>query len=107
MAFIDGFLDMLKSSVTHEPVTGRDDYAKPTYGAATTYVARVDYTRRKVTIADGRDVVAACTVWFDGTPTVTLDDRFTLPDGTQPSILSWDQPTDETGLKTHTKVYFG
>lgn len=106
MSFINEFLDMLACSVTHEPRISRDEYGAPTFGAATSYTARIQYKTQMVRANSGEDVLASGSIIFGTVLSVTADDRITLPDGSQPLIISWESPYDEKEL-VYTKVYFG
>lgn len=105
---ISDFLDMMPHTITHRAPASFDDYGKPVFsGAAASYRARVFYeTRSTVNRASGQDALSVTTVWIAGTPSLTLFDEITLPDGTKPPILNWEVPADESGAH-HVKVYFG
>jgi hypothetical protein len=104
---ISDWEDMMSDTVTLAAVSSRDAYGKPSYGTARSYSARVVYKQtRIVNRTNGQDAIATGVVWVGGTPTIGIDDRMTLPDGTTPVILNWERPTDEDGAH-HTKVYFG
>lgn len=99
--------DMMPHQITLAAVSSRDQYGKPTYGTAATYSARVNYKQtRIVNRTNGQDAIATGIVWISGTPTITIDDRITLPDGSTPVILNWETLADEDGAH-HTKVFFG
>lgn len=103
---IEDFLDLMPHTVSHAELAGRDDYGKPTYGSAVDYQARVTYKNQKVRASDGSEVVARGVVWIGGTPIISTDDQLTLPDGSSPIILSFEQYADEIGAH-HTKIFFG
>jgi hypothetical protein len=103
---ISDWADMMPHTVTHAPLASRDAYGAPTYGAGVDYTARVLYKNQRVRAADGAEVVARGSVWFVGTPTVSPEDKITLPDATTPPLLSVEQYADADGAH-HTKVYFG
>jgi hypothetical protein len=104
---VSDFADLLQSTITHEPFSSRDQYGVVTYGTAVSYKARVSYTNKRVrSRVTGDDVISTAQAWINGNPTLNVDDRITLPDGSQPIIVSWDQPFDETGSAHHVKIYF-
>lgn len=118
MIAITAWLDCMPQTVTLEPFSDRDDYGEPVYGTAATYRARVVYQTEM--IVDQRigsaelETTSNGHVWFGPPtlnlssgvpPTVTAEDRITLPDGTQPNIMRVDRFPDEDG-NHHTKVYF-
>lgn len=105
---ISDFLDLMQDTITMQLVTVRDGFGKPTYGAATSYRARVVYKSMRTTNRfSGQDAVAAGAVWIAGVILPgDIDDKVTLPDGSTPKILYWEEYPDEVG-NHHTKLLFG
>ncbi len=99
-------LALMPHTVTVEPLTGRDDYGRPTYGAAVQYRARVVGKQKLVRAADGAERVSATTVYLASAPGVGPEDRITLPDGSRPPILAVSKVPDEKGAH-HEVVYCG
>lgn len=95
--FADLFVDMMPDTLTVEAFLGRDTYGAATYGPARTYTARVNNVQRNVLNAQGQMVVAKGRAWLDTVDTITVNDRVTLDDGTQPVLLNMNQVPDETG----------
>ena len=104
---VSDWADMLNQTVTYKALSSRDSYGAPTYGAATSYDARVVYKSKFLRKSDGADVMATGAVWLQGAPAVSPEGLLTLPDGTTPPILSVERFPDETDAYHHTKVYFG
>lgn len=102
---VDDFLDMMPRTVTIEPFLGRDQYTKPTYGAGVDYKARLQDRFQMVRNAEGEQVVARGIAYIACTAAVSVKDRITLPDGSQPIILSADNEDDETGAH-HLRLAF-
>lgn len=100
--------DMMPHTITYEACLAHDDYGKPlTYAAAVSYQARVRYKSQRVSSqTTGQDTVAAGNVWIAALMGISASDRITLPDGTQPPIISWECVPDETG-DHHTNIFFG
>jgi hypothetical protein len=100
------FFDLMTDTVQIEPAAGRDLYGAAVFGPVASFRARIIYRSRvsRSTVAEVN--VPKGVVWLAGTPALTLDDRVTLPDGTQPTILSVEVPTDPAGPH-HTKITFG
>jgi len=98
--------DLFPHTVTVASVLSRDKYGGPTYGSGIDYSARVLYKNVRTTDARGVEVLAKGVVWIQGTPSIGLDDKITLPDGTTPPILNVQMVPDERGTH-HVKVYFG
>ncbi len=99
------FLEWFGQSVTVEPWVRDDQYGQPVYGAPVSYSARVQEKVKMIRDTQGQQVVSTSQVYFDGSVTVTVKDRITLPDGTQPLILSIGGSPDETGVIDHRVVY--
>jgi hypothetical protein len=105
---VSDFLDLMPATVTFAHVTGRDGYGKASFGIAASYRARVVYKMiRTSNIFTGQDAVADGEVWLAGTVTPSdMDERITLPDGSTPKILNWEQFSDGDGPH-HTVIHFG
>lgn len=101
------FLDLMPSTITLYSQSSRDAYGKQTFsGSGTAVRCRVVPTSDVVRTPDGREVIAAGRVYCYGTPTVTVDSRLVLPDGSDAIILSVQVQVDETAAH-HTVITFG
>jgi len=98
------FLEWFKQTVTIEPFIGVNAYAEPQYGLPATYPAFVQRKTKLVRDRTGREVVSTAQMYLDGTVSVGVQDRITLPDGSQPVILSVEVLPDETGATHHVVV---
>lgn len=105
---ISDFLSLMPRTITHAAVVSRDAYGKPTYGTATYYRARVTrQTKRVRSRVSGEDAISDTTIWVGGViPSLGIDDRITLHDGSTPILINWEAPEDETG-EHHMKLYMG
>lgn len=103
---IDDFSDLFTETITHEEFGGRNSYSKRSFGSPANYSARVVKINKLVKASDGGEVLSTTQVWIQGTPTVTPEDRITLPDGTTPIILSVEKYPDDNG-DHHVKVFMG
>ncbi len=106
---ISDWADMMPHTITYEALVSRDKYGKPSYATAVSFSARVkDRTQRKPSrVVLGEDEISTSEVWIGGIiDNIRTDDRFTLPDGSTPSIVDWLVIPDEDG-NHHTKVFFG
>lgn len=88
---------LLTQTVTFEPFVSRTDYGKESYGAPVSYPARVTEQLVLVRQPDGSEKLARHKVRLDGDAVIEARGRLTLPDGSQPPILSVDRAPDETG----------
>lgn len=102
---IDDWADLFPAVVTIAPYVSRGTYGAKTVGTAVAYSARVIFKNQRVLAPDGTERVARGTVWVQGTPTMTVEDDITLPDGDVPTILSVETIPDEDGIH-HVKVMF-
>lgn len=100
VATADRITAALQDAVTHEAWTGADAYGNPTYAAGVSRDAIVEYNPAIQRLLTGQIVTATARVLFlrpiaaNGASgrREPLDprDRFTLPDGRQPPVLSVD-----------------
>jgi hypothetical protein len=88
--------------ITLEPYSGQDGYAKPSYGTAKTYKARIERTRTMIRAADGHEEVSERRIFLDTTDTtITTKDRITLPTAftpTKPKIIDVQVVSDHKGV---------
>mgnify|MGYP003394488181 FL=1 len=103
---VNDWLDMMPHTVTHEEFSARSSYGAPAYGSPASYRARVSYESSYVRKSDGSEVLARGKVVIAGTPTVTPEDRITLPDGSTPQIITANVHADGGGAH-HVSVFFG
>lgn len=97
--------DMCPHTISVEPFTGTDAYGAYTYGAATTYKARIQGKNRLITTMTGEEAVAHLMIYINSS-TIGPKDRITLPapfSPTIPSILDVIHVSDESGAH-HTVV---
>lgn len=100
------FLAFMPATITREPFTGRNPYGEPTYGTGAQHRARVEGKQQLVRTAGGQEKMSETLCYVAGPVTITVEDRITLPDATQPPILTVASVTDETGAVHHAKVWF-
>lgn len=106
MAFLEDFGDLLNDTVVYRPVTGRDEFGKPTFGAPVSYQTRVVESIRRVTSRiTGDDAISGTQIWIEPISNLNIDDEFTLPDGRKPSLITWSVFPDDNGPH-HCKLYF-
>jgi hypothetical protein len=113
------FLPLCRQRIVWQPLTGRDPYGAPIYGAPTTFPGRRSYKYSRVasyergTKGQGAEVISESQIWILSipfAPQVKYEDRIFVEgdDLTRlPPILSIQQPADETGQIMHTKCYLG
>lgn len=100
--------DLLNQTITvSEPATS-NLYGTATYGTAVTYQARVSPGGTKLVRGpDGRDNPVSATVYLNGLVPVSTRAQVTLPDGSQPVILSVARVYDVDGSVYATKIECG
>lgn len=86
-------------TLSWEPFTGFDVNGAPTYAAATSASAIVQYDRRLLPRPDGQTEQARAVIFvFSTSASITLQDRITLPGSTEtPRLLGVDKVDDENG----------
>jgi hypothetical protein len=89
--------------VTHRPLASRDAYGQASYGAPTTYQARVVPSAAKIVTASGSEVVARTLIYLATTDLIDPADQLTLSDGSTPALLRIDRYPDRR--MPHTKAY--
>jgi hypothetical protein len=101
------YLAMMPTTVTIFSQTSSDKYGKPTYsGTGTQVKCRVVPANKTIRTATGVDVVANGTIYFYGTPTVTVDSKILLPNLEMVFVIDVKVQNDESGSH-HTAVNFG
>jgi hypothetical protein len=99
--------DLMVETITVAPVSAKDAYGKRTWGSATSITnCRVQSGTHKVVDRAGQEQVAVGRVYVPGAPSITLNDKITLPSGATPPILMVDQFSDERGSH-HTVIHYG
>lgn len=93
---------LLTETVIHEAYTGvQDSYGTPTYAPPVTLPARVEPSPQRIATQAGEERLSRARVFLDGNVQIDLRDRITLPDGTQPAILTAMVLNDEYGRPDH------
>jgi len=100
------FLELMHQEISYEKMTGREPIGgDPSFGPVQKARARVVEHQRLVVDPEGQERMSHTTAWIFGTPGLTVDDRVTLPDGSQPFIINIERFPDEKGLH-HEKIAF-
>jgi hypothetical protein len=85
---IDQVRTLMFQSVTIEPYVSDDVHGQAVYDTGVLYKSRVTYRPRKVVDFRGEDIVSSVQVRFADQIVVDPRSRITLPNGSQPVILS-------------------
>ncbi len=109
MSFDLPLLELMPSTIRVSTRTSHNNYGEPSYAASTaTYRCRIVQKPEFIRTAADEVIEVSHTIWArsTGATTITVDDRITLPDGTQPQIMAvWRYP-DTDGIH-HTKLLLG
>jgi hypothetical protein len=98
--------DMMHDLIEVEPLLSRDSYGVPVYGVAVTYRGRLTQKVRYVRTKEGSTVQSSQEWVGQPIPTMSVEDRVTLADGSRPIILNVTTHKNEYGTNDHTKVLF-
>ena len=99
--------ELMVQTITVAAVSTKDAYGKRTWGSPTSITnCRVQSGNHKVVDSTGQEQVAVGRVYVPGVPSITLNDKITLPGGATPPILMVDQFSDERGSH-HTVIHYG
>jgi hypothetical protein len=96
----NALLSLMADTVTIESASTHNEYGETTYGAASTYQARVQGRVKMIRTPMGDEKVSTVQVYLAQVTSVTVRDRLTLParyDPTTPDILAVVQAVDENG----------
>ena len=94
-------------TVTLESFSSRDGDGTPTYATGVDYQAFVERKDTKLAWRIGNEHVPSHLITFLENVVVTMADRITLPDGTQPAILEITGVEDPNGGQYYTQVICG
>lgn len=107
MAIESLLTDLMVETITIASVSSKDAYGKHTWSAPTSInKCRVQTGSHKVLDTAGQETIAEGKVYVPNHPSVTVNSKLTLPDGTTPPILSVDTFGDERG-DHHTVIHYG
>lgn len=90
------------NTVTLEKFVSQDKYQKRTYGTPTTLKCRMFQADTKLISGENAEAVSVAQIFFPPNTDVSLKDRITLPDGSQPYIQCVNPNYSEV---THKVVY--
>jgi len=102
----------LDQTITVNAFASRNIVGDPTYStAATTYTAREEKRQHLTVGTDGRDVMARGLVFVGlsstgGAPSIKVNDKVTLPDGTAPPLVNVETLRDRTSVN-HVVLHYG
>lgn len=98
MPFSSDFADVLKDEVSLAHLASRDDYNVPSYGTPSTGLkCRIVHKNTLIRDRNGSDVVSTSQIWLDYDADTTVESQITMPDGSNPPILSVEKYPDESG----------
>ncbi len=106
MGMLDGAKGNLNQSVTIAPYSSMNDYAEITYGLGVANDCRIIYQQKKVIDQNGNVNLSHAQIILDGSATVTINDKITLPDASVVKrILGIDTHYSVAGTALYKVVY--
>ena len=108
MSLDTALLGLASTSITVTPLSTHNAWGQPVFSTGTqTYTARVEYGPRLIVNAEGRQEVAAATVYvMSSSAVIGLHDRVVLPNDTAPRLIRVDRVDDEQG-QHHLQLMIG
>ena len=88
MAIDPALAALAPHTVQIAPRSGQNEFGEDTFGADVAYSCLIEKKPRMVRTATGEEAVSGATIYLTSAPSLTVDDKVTLSDGTQPAILS-------------------
>lgn len=101
--------ELTSHTLTVERLLGRADDGTPSYGGSTTYTCHMEFKTKNTLgrLSMGGQVAGfRGRAWVNTLDPISVDDRVTLDDGTQPIILQVTIPTDQLGPPIYTLLEF-
>jgi len=96
----------LQATITHKPCTGFDASMNRNYGASATYNVIIVHKQKMVRAENGKEQLSKSQIIFLESVTLTMEDEITLPDGSQPQLMSIDGVAKPDGSMYAPTVYF-
>jgi len=102
MSWETEFEEFMNDVVTREAFSGRNDYGEPSFSGSESIAARVVYKPQLVATGASeitsavQEVLSKANVYVGPDPVWSIQDRITLPDGSQPPIIAVQTYPDET-----------
>jgi hypothetical protein len=107
MSIDTALTEIMIDTITVASVTAKTAYGVRTWGTATTISnCRVQTGSHKVLDSEGTEKVASGKVYVPGSPTITINDKLTLPNGSQPPIIKVVSVNDQSGAN-HMVIHYG
>lgn len=104
----DALLGLLTQTIVVSTRSGHTAYGAPSFSSSpTTYAARIVDKPGFVRGNTGEDVAYRSVAWIASTGGLHMDDRYTLPDGSAPPVVSLERYPDENGAYHHARLFFG
>jgi hypothetical protein len=82
-----------------------DAEGNPVLSTSSANTALIIQQNKVVRAIDGQEKVSSCQIFFAGNSTIGYNDTITLPDGSQPVILSIEYMPDFDGVNEYVRVY--
>lgn len=102
---INQFVDLMPTTATFANPSGYDVYGAPTAGTVVSFKCHISRNQKQVFTPTGVAVLQGGTIQMDDVYDIDEEAILTLPDGSQPKILSVKTFFDENG-EHHTSLDF-
>lgn len=89
--FSGDFADWRDYSVTYYPFSSYDSHGAPQFGKSSTISCYIEVHPKLVRDSKGQQVVSSARVYLVGSSSYNIKDKFVLPDGQYPPVISIDQ----------------
>jgi len=101
------FLDLMPLTIQVSHLASVNSYNEATYSSPVEYRARLEPTRRFLRGPEGTEQLVSARLIVDAQGELVESDRVTLPDGTQPLVVSVTTEYDENGIHHQTYMLEG
>ena len=98
---------LLNQEITLEPSSSRDAYEAKAYGASVAVACRIEGVSETLRMPDDQEQVITREIFVEGDTVVDEQARLTLPDGTQPPIVSIMDMPGRDGTTHHRVIKTG
>lgn len=82
-----------------------DAEGNPVLGTSSANTGIIQQTNKLITDVNGQEKVSTCQIFLSGNSTIGYKDKITLPDGSQPRILSIEYMPDFDGNNEYVRVW--
>ena len=104
VAIADSITGSLQDTVTHKPFLSRGVSGTVTYDTSVSRQAIVNMREKMLRDRNGKEILSIAQITFPRPVAITLEDLFTLPDGTEHPVATVDGLVDPSTSAGYMKV---